>query len=46
MINDGQITDTEKKVAQNLIQQLNLPMEKKLEHVVNIDMLLVPPGVI
>ena len=43
ILNDPHITETERKVAQGIIQQLNIPVEKKKELSVNIDLLLSPP---
>lgn len=45
MLEDDQLTDTEKKVAQSIIQQLTLPFEKKIHTRINIDALLHPPEV-
>ncbi len=45
MLVDPHLTDTEKKVARGIIQQLNILNEKTAEKSVNIEILLMPPTV-
>ena len=45
MLEAQELTDTESKVAIVLRKQLNIPYEKKIEHIINLDKLLVPPSV-
>ncbi|CAF0754244.1 unnamed protein product [Brachionus calyciflorus] len=43
MLNESHLTDTERKVAKQIIQQLTIPLEKKKENLIDIDTLLRPP---
>ena len=45
MLADPHLTETEKKVARGIIQQLNFLNEKSTEKIVSIEMLLSPPAV-
>lgn len=45
MLNESNLTDTERKVSKQIIQQLTIPIEKKKENTINIDFLLRPPTV-
>lgn len=48
MLSSGNLTNTEKKAANGIIQQLNLPLNKKSNACANkeLNMLLAPPAVI
>ena len=45
LLQDEQLTETEKKVAQSIVQQLTLPPEKRISNRINLDALLIPPEV-
>lgn len=45
MIHEDQLTETEKKVAQSIVQQLTLPPEKRICNRISLDALLIPPEV-
>jgi hypothetical protein len=46
MISSNALTRTEQKVANSILQQLNMPENRKFENTVNLDMLLKQSAVI